>query len=352
MSTASADPVLRVTGVDVTLGTTPVLADVSLDVPAHRFVAVLGASGSGKTTLLRTIAGFERVRAGTVELDGRVVDDPGQHVPPEQRGLGYVPQEGALFPHLTVAANVGFGLRRRHRSRARVDELLDLVGLRDLGRRYPHQLSGGQQQRVAIARALALEPRLVLLDEPFASLDAALRMSVREEIARVLRDAGTAVVLVTHDQQEALSLADQVAVLRAGTIAQIGEPRAIYAHPVDPEMAAFLGEANLVRAQLDGAIASTALGSLRVEPIGERAGMVLLRPEQIAVATDGARGGLAATVVGQTFHGHDSMLDVHPVDDCGTEVLRVRITGTARYEPGTMVWVSATGDASVWPIAP
>ncbi|HEX3650249.1 MAG TPA: ABC transporter ATP-binding protein, partial [Pseudonocardiaceae bacterium] len=245
---------LEIEGLAMAFGATKVLTDVSLRVPDRSITAVLGSSGSGKTTLLRIVGGFERPRAGVVRLGGRVIDGPGAHVPPERRGLGYVPQEGALFPHLTVAANVGFALRRRTRRAGRVGELLDLVGLADLRRRYPHELSGGQQQRVALARALALEPSVVLLDEPFSSLDAALRASVRAEIARVLRASATAVVLVTHDQQEALSLADQVAVLREGRIAQAGSPREIYANPVDPDLAAFLGEANLVHATVDGSI--------------------------------------------------------------------------------------------------
>ena len=345
----SSGPVLRVDSLQVSFGSVPVLTDVGLEVAQHSFTAVLGASGSGKTTLLRTIAGFERPRSGTVELAGRTVDGPGRHVPPERRRLGYVAQEGALFPHLTAAGNVGFGLRRRDRTSRRIAELLDLVGLDGFGRRYPHELSGGQQQRVALARALALEPALVLLDEPFASLDAALRMTVRADIARVLSEAGAAVVLVTHDQQEAMSLADQVAVLRQGRIAQIGHPRDIYARPVDPEMAGFLGEANLVRAELRGSDAITALGALQTWSPGDVDGVVLIRPEQITVCGEDSGGGLPARVVEQTYHGHDSMLSVHPVLDCGVETLRVRIPGTAAFAIGTTVHLRAHGWVQAWP---
>src|SRR5580700_11123776 len=208
---------LAVSGLHKAFGPHPVLTGVELTVPAGSFTAILGPSGSGKTTLLRLLAGFERADAGTIAIGDRVVDGPGStHVPPERRQIGYVPQEGALFPHLTVAANVGFGLPARQRRGARTEELLEAVGLAGMGSRYPHQLSGGQQQRVALARALAIRPGIVLLDEPFSSLDAGLRSSVRQDVARVLAEARTTAVLVTHDQDEALSMASRVAVLRDG----------------------------------------------------------------------------------------------------------------------------------------
>jgi iron(III) transport system ATP-binding protein len=351
----SGPPALLVADVRVSFGSVLVLDDVSLTVPEESFTAVLGTSGSGKTTLLRTVAGFERPASGTVELAGRGVVAPGRHVPPERRHLGYVAQEGALFPHLTVAANVGFGLRRRQRSAARIGELLDLVGLAGLQRRYPHELSGGQQQRAALARALALRPALVLLDEPFASLDAALRATVRTDIARMLREAGTAVVLVTHDQQEALSLADQVAVLRRGRIAQIGPPRDLYARPADPELARFLGEANLVPAEICPGTAVTPLGSLptdtrSTEPGGPPHGVALIRPEQITISPDdGAGPGLAAVVTGQTYHGHDSMVTLRPVAGCGIDEIRAREPGHRVFAPGETVRLSAAGHAPTWP---
>ncbi|WP_235945771.1 ABC transporter ATP-binding protein [Metallococcus carri] len=188
--TAEPSAMLRLRGVRIAYGPVAVLDGVDLAVPEHSFTAVLGSSGSGKTTMLRTIAGFHRPDAGTIELAGHVVAGPTTHVRPERRRLGYVAQEGAIFPHLTVAGNIGFGLPRRARTPDRIDELLELVGLAGLRRRYPHELSGGQQQRVALARALALKPSTVLLDEPFASLDAALRTSVRTDIARVLHESG------------------------------------------------------------------------------------------------------------------------------------------------------------------
>ena len=349
---APSSPVLRVSGLAVAFGATRVLTDVALEVPEGSFTAVLGASGSGKTTLLRCVAGFERPAAGTIEVAGRVVDGPGRHVVPEKRRLGYVPQEGALFPHLTVAGNVGFGLRARAGRAARVAELLELVGLVGYDRRYPHELSGGQQQRVALARALALDPALVLLDEPFSSLDAALRLSVRSDIARVLRESGSTVVLVTHDQQEAMSLADHVAVLRAGCIAQVGTPRDLYLRPVDPEMAAFVGEANLVTATVRGSEAVTALGTLQTGGGKEGHGVVLVRPEQISVTGEGGEtattGGLLAEVVEQAYLGHDSMLTVRPLADCGAVRLRVRVSGSADHPAGSRVRLSASGWAPAW----
>jgi iron(III) transport system ATP-binding protein len=346
----SGPPALRVQGLQVAFGSVPVLSDVSLTVPEGSFTAVLGASGSGKTTLLRTVAGFTRPSAGQVELAGQPVDVPGRHAPPERRHLGYVAQEGALFPHLTVAANVGFGLRRGRGSAARVDELLTLVGLAGLQRRHPHELSGGQQQRVALARALAVSPSLVLLDEPFASLDAALRTSVRADIARVLRAAGTAVVLVTHDQQEALSLADQVAVLRAGRVAQAGPPHEVYARPADPDLARFLGEANLVPADLRGSEAVTALGALPTAVAAWTSGTALIRPEQIMVSdASGAGEGVAAVVAGQTYHGHDSMVTLRPPAGCGADEIRARVPGTKVFSPGDTVMLRAVGPVHTWP---
>ena len=241
---------VAVTGLDKAFGAHQVLTGVDLEVPAGSLTAILGPSGSGKTTLLRLMAGFERADAGTIGIGDVLVDGPGVYVPPERRRIGYVPQEGSLFPHLTVAGNVGFGLTARERRGGKVDGLLETVGLGGFGRRYPHQLSGGQQQRVALARALAIEPAVVLLDEPFASLDAHLRASVRADVQEIFRRAGTTAVLVTHDQDEALSIADWVAALRDGKIAQCAAPEDLYRRPADPELASFIGAANLLEGVL------------------------------------------------------------------------------------------------------
>jgi iron(III) transport system ATP-binding protein len=267
----------------------PVLAGVNLSVPAGSLVAVLGLSGCGKTTLLRTIAGFERVQRGRVALGARTLDDGRRtYVAPERRGIGYVPQEGALFPNLTVQANIAFGLSRAQRRGNVVQELLELVGLARLAQRHPHQLSGGEQQRVALARALARGPEVLLLDEPFSSLDASLRSAVREEVAALLRRRGATTVLVTHDQEEALSLADSVAVLRDGAIVQQGTPAELYDAPADADLASFLGDANFLQARFERSWAHTALGPLALRPDPMRPpglthGTVIVRPEQLRV---------------------------------------------------------------------
>jgi iron(III) transport system ATP-binding protein len=284
-----------VSGVHKSFGTLSVLRGVELEVPQGSFTSILGSSGSGKTTLLRIMAGFERPDSGVIRLGSRVVDDSGhRHVPSEKRRIGYVSQEGALFPHLSVGRNVAFGLARHEGRRDRVRELLELVGLSGLHHRYPHQLSGGQQQRVALARALATEPEIVLLDEPFSSLDASLRASVRADVLRVLRLAGTTSVLVTHDQDEALSMADQVAILRDGVIAQMGTPSEMYRQPQrSPQLAQFIGESNVVARHWwsVGWRMDTPLGQLcrwtcgRGECQGHRAcgSVCMVRPEQFVI---------------------------------------------------------------------
>jgi iron(III) transport system ATP-binding protein len=275
-------------------------------------------------------------------------------VPPERRGIGYVPQEAALFPHLTVAGNVAFGLRRRQRGPARVAELLELVSLPGLGRRYPHELSGGQQQRVALARALAVGPSVVLLDEPFSSLDAALRVSVRTDIMQVLRATQTPVVLVTHDQQEAISLADQVAVLRDGRVAQAGRPQEVYTQPADPGLAAFLGAANLVTAHVRGPVADTAFGPLTVTTPIQGEAVVLVRPEQISITAAGATpasragDGLTGRVTEQSYQGHETLVTVCPDRPGGPGPILVRVPGPGGYPPGTPVTLSATGPVAAY----
>src|SRR5918995_808938 len=254
---------------------------VDLFVDEGEVLALLGPSGCGKTTTLRLVAGFERPDAGRVVLDGADVAGPGWFVPPERRRVGVVFQDYALFPHLTVAQNVGYGVRDRGRRGGRVAEMLDLVGLAGEASRLPHELSGGQQQRVALARALAPDPALVLLDEPFSNLDAALRVRVRGEVRSILGEAGATAVFVTHDQEEALSLADRVAVMRAGRVLQVGEPAALYARPSDRFVATFVGDADLIpgRAQ-DGAVA-TAVGRLGVA--GDDPGGPLTRDVGVAL---------------------------------------------------------------------
>jgi len=237
---------LTVRGVRKSYGPVRALDGLDLDVPAGALTAVLGPSGCGKTTLLRCVAGFERVDAGEILVGTRLVAGPRLHAAPERRRVAVVPQEGALFPHLSVAGNVAYGLSRAQRRAGRVEEVLALVGLAGYGDRMPHELSGGQQQRVAVARALAPRPPLVLLDEPFSALDASLRAEVRHDVREALRADGATAVLVTHDQGEAMSEADQVAVMRAGRIVQAGSPGEIYGDPADAWVADFVGAAVLL----------------------------------------------------------------------------------------------------------
>jgi iron(III) transport system ATP-binding protein len=346
---------LDVVDLHKSFGTHSVLSGLDLSVPAGSFTAILGSSGSGKTTLLRLLAGFDRPDRGVVKIGERVVDGAAIHVQPERRRIGYVPQEGGLFPHLTVAANVGFGLSRVAR-RGRVNELLELVGLADLRRRYPHQLSGGQQQRVALARALAVGPEVVLLDEPFASLDAHMRASVREEVQRILEASATTTLLVTHDQDEALSLADRVAVLRDGKIAQYATPQELYARPLDDRLARFVGEANLIAGILDGAFVDTPLGKLAALWHGETlqtqtpcAVSVLIRPEQIDLHPADSETGFAGRIVRTGYHGHDAVLHVQVNQPETAEHLLVRTLGDTRLSPGSAVKLDVRGPVLVWP---
>ncbi len=303
---------LSVKGAHKAFGQRPVLGGVDLEIEDGALVAILGPSGSGKTTLLRLVAGFERLDAGRIRLGTRLVDDATSYVPPEQRNIGYVPQEGALFPHLTAERNVAFGLGRRGRRDRRVAELFEMVGLSGLERRYPHQMSGGQQQRVALARALAIQPGVVLLDEPFDSLDAGLRASVRADVGEVLRRAGTTAVLVTHDQDEALSFADQVAVLREGEVVQVAAPEEIYTRPVDVGVAAFVGQANLLPALAGGGMARSVIGPLRIQSGAHLEGpvTVVIRPEQVHLCAPGQPGLLAGVVTQQEYYGHDAVVHV------------------------------------------
>ncbi|GAA2237112.1 ABC transporter ATP-binding protein [Kitasatospora cystarginea] len=304
---------LMVSGLRAGHGRAEILSGVDLVVEDGALACVLGPSGCGKSTLLRVIAGFHPAAAGRVSLGERTLDDGRSRLPAERRRIGYVPQDGALFPHLTVAGNIGFGLPRGRR-REKAAELLALVGLDGLGDRHPHQLSGGQQQRVALARALATEPELLLLDEPFAALDAALRTELRTEVAATLRRAGATAILVTHDQEEALSFADTIAVMRAGRIAQQAAPHELYHAPADAAVAGFLGEANLVPARLDGAKADTAFGSLPLTADAgtARRGVVLLRPRQLSLTADPLPGAVRARVTRSHFRGHDHRVELRP----------------------------------------
>ena len=298
---------ILVDGVDKRFGDTRALDGATLCVERGEVVALLGPSGCGKTTLLRTIAGFERPDAGTVRIGETIVAGGGAWLAPERRGVGMVFQDYALFPHLTVEENVGFGLSRRER-RPRVSELLDSVGLAGLDRRYPHELSGGQQQRVALARALAASPDVVLLDEPWSNVDPTLRTELREEVARVLRPLGVTVVLVTHDREEAFSLADRIALMRDGRVEQEGTAEELYFEPSTRWAAEFVGTGNVLAGTVDGPVVRTALGAFPVNgAAGASSVEVLVRPELLELATDPEG---AAEVVSREFRGHDVLYRV------------------------------------------
>jgi iron(III) transport system ATP-binding protein len=358
---------LTVRGVHSAYGPVPVLRGIDLDIADGSITAIVGPSGCGKTTLLRVIAGFESPDPGSVFVGNRQVCGDGVWVPPHRRRLGYVAQDGALFPHLTVAQNIGFGLpRTERRSRAgstsRITELLELVSL-DPGYadRRPDQLSGGQQQRVSLARALAPRPGVVLLDEPFSALDAGLRASTRAAVAEVLAGQGVTTLLVTHDQSEALSFADQVGVMRAGRLTQIGPPRQIYEAPLDLDTAAFVGEAVTLAGVLAGSVAECALGSVPVQADSsthgaERGGTgtVLLRPEQIELTdsppegSDSAVEAVFGVVEDVDYYGHDTMLTIR-LDEPGSSVISLRHTGTAAPDAGTKVRLRVRGTARWYP---
>jgi iron(III) transport system ATP-binding protein len=347
---------LHVRGLTASYGTTQVLDGLDLDVPGG-ITAVLGASGCGKTTLLRLVAGFLKPAAGTIRIGDDLVAGPGCFVPPRRRRTGYVPQEGALFPHLSVAGNIAFGLpartRRTAAGRARVDEMLDLIELpRSAATRQPHELSGGQQQRVALARALAPEPALVLLDEPFSSLDATLREETGRAVARALRASGATAVLVTHDQGEALSLADQVAVMEAGRVLQVGAPAHVYLEPATPAVASFVGRAALVGACAADGVATAPVGTVRVR--GTREGEVLLavRPEQVAIVPTSPRLSLepAGEIVEVSFFGHDATVRVQlDQADEGPITVTARVPADGVPEIGTRVGIRVVGEVLAFP---
>ena len=339
---------VQLNGVTYRYGDVRAVDGVDLLVEHRSLTAVLGPSGCGKTTLLRLVAGFLSPHEGTIGFDDRVVAGPGASIPPQQRRVGYVPQEGALFPHLDVAANIGFGLPKAQRGSERVAEMLDLVELpRAYAERAPDELSGGQQQRVALARALAPAPTVVLLDEPFSSLDAALRVSTGRAVARALRATGTTAVLVTHDQDEALSLADQVAVMRDGRLVQADRPRDLYSTPADAEVAQFVGGAAILPATVQG----------RRRPLrARRRPGHGYGPRRRGRGGDPARAGhdharpTGARVRDVSFYGHDAAvhLDLLP----GGPSLVARVPGLAAPEPGTEVGVGVAGAVFVLPSDP
>ncbi|MEN8040219.1 MAG: ABC transporter ATP-binding protein [Actinomycetota bacterium] len=312
-----SQPTIEVTDATVRYGSTTAIDRLNLTVDEGSLVAIVGPSGCGKTTALRSIAGFEQLAEGTISIRGSIASDKTKTVPPEQRKVGMVFQEYALFPHISVAENVGYGVRGSHRGH-RVAEVLELVGLQGHGARFPHELSGGEQQRVALARALAPEPDVVLLDEPFSNLDAPQRERMRRELRKILKTARVTAILVTHDQAEALAIADAIAVMRDGQILQSGTPDDVYEAPVDTWVAQFLGDATLFNGSVRNGKIATTLGPITAGlPDGSRA-TVMVRPEWLLPTKNDSGVGL---VVDREFYGHDQRVEIRFPDDTIVDAL-------------------------------
>ncbi|ASN22472.1 ABC transporter ATP-binding protein [Arthrobacter sp. YN] len=367
----TTDTHLDIIGVTKNFGPQTVLRGIDLSVSKGGTTAIVGPSGSGKTTLLRLIAGFEHPTRGAISLNGSLVAGNGVRVPAHKRHVGYVAQDGALFPHLSVGQNISFGLDvgeldgGRRGVRARVEELLAMVSLdASMAKRRPHQLSGGQQQRVALARALAREPELMLLDEPFSALDAGLRVATRRAVAKVLNEAGVTTILVTHDQAEALSFADQVAIMRDGTLAQIGNPFVVYTRPADRATAEFLGEAVILDAWMEGSLATCSLGGIPVRrPPAQGKVQLMLRPEQIRIAPDGP---IRGVVVDTDYFGPETTvrirLGAYAAPDGGSsgnghrypgggEVITIRHWNASITKPGTELCLRVVGEGVAFPVS-
>jgi polar amino acid transport system ATP-binding protein len=363
-----ATPMVRAEAVHKNFGRNEVLRGIDIEVAPREVMCIIGPSGSGKSTFLRCINHLEKIDAGRLWVDGELVgyrerggrlhELPDREVCHKRSEIGMVFQGFNLFPHMTALGNViEAPVRVKRESVTAATErgraLLDRVGLGDKVDAHPRQLSGGQQQRVALARALAVNPTLVLLDEPFSSLDAGLRSSVRADVQDVLRKGGITAVLVTHDQDEALSVADQVAVIRNGTIGQCGTPQELYDHPVDAAMARFLGDANLVAATVAGDRVDTPFGPLALRrglraPVLTGPVVALIRPEQLVLSTTVTGAGLKATVVRTQFHGHDTVITVDPVSAADPTPLTIRAEGDLVVANGTEVEITAEGSALAW----
>ncbi len=330
------------TGLAKSYGRVKAVDGLDLEVERGSIAALVGPSGCGKTTTLRLLAGFERPDAGTISANGRVIVGAGTFVPPEHRRIGVVFQDYALFPHLDVAGNIAYALGRKA-DKERVAEVLRLVGLDGITDRQVHELSGGQQQRVALARALAPSPDVVLLDEPFSNLDASLRDRLRQEVSRILRKTGVTAIFVTHDQEEALSVADRVAVMSEGRIEQIGSPEEVYSRPSNRWVAEFIGEIEVLSGQVREGKAECELGSV---PAGDAVGDVdvLIRPESIAVSVQASRRSVPAEVVSRRFFGHDQLLALRLGSG---RVVRSRQLGFPTWHAGDRVHVTIDGPADV-----
>ncbi|MEP5761029.1 MAG: ABC transporter ATP-binding protein [Litoreibacter sp.] len=343
-------PRLKLSNVSKGFGSVPVVRDVSLEVSAGEVTCLLGPSGCGKSTTLRIIAGVETPDAGEIFVDGTTVSSENLSVPPEERSIGLMFQDFALFPHLSVSKNVAFGLKDDKAAvQARVNELLDRVGLGSYADKYPHELSGGEQQRVALARALAPKPKVMLMDEPFSGLDNRLRDGIRDETLSVLKEEGTAVLLVTHEPDEAMRMADEIALMRGGQIVQLGNPYNLYNSPVDKAAAAFFSDINVISGQSNGALTQTPFGHFLTPGHDDGASVeIVIRPQHLGIDFErGDRGSgtnslgetpARGTVVRSRFMGRESLVEFKM--DADGSILTATVPAVFLPKPGRPLWLT------------
>lgn len=336
---------LSISHLSVSLGERAIISDLSFDLRQGQIASLLGPSGCGKTTLLRAIAGLIQPTSGTIRFGSQLVGVSSVVLPPNKRGVGYVPQQGALFPHLNVAKNISFGLDRELYSKKQIseitEEMINLIGLPGFENRLPSQLSGGQQTRVALARALAIKPKLILLDEPFSALDAVLRGELRGEVVGLLRQLGSTAILVTHDREEALVSSDRVILMRSGRVAQDGTPEEVYEAPISPEIAASTGDVLILPAKqlADGQTHYPLSRNGLTEPGGDN-GYVVIRPEEIAVSSDSVDG-IEGSLIHIDYYGHDAMLTVEVINS--PTPIKARVVGLTQFALGQKVYLKHNG---------
>lgn len=336
---------LSVSHLTVNFGSRTVISDLSFELRQGEIASLLGPSGCGKTTLLRAIAGLIQPASGAIRFGSQLVGVSSVVLPPHKRGTGYVPQQGALFPHLSVAKNIAFGLDKNKYTKSEITditrEMIGLIGMKGMEERLPSQLSGGQQTRVALARALAIKPKLILLDEPFSALDAVLRDELRNEVVGLLRELGSTAILVTHDREEALVSSDRVILMRDGKVAQNGTPEEVYEAPISPEIAASTGDVLILPAKQSGSGATLYPLSLEGSAIaGSETGYVVIRPEEIRVSTS-ADAGVEGSLIHIDYYGHDAMLTVS-VAQTATPI-KARVAGPADFTVGQKVYLQHLG---------